>query len=83
MMFDSKRNLAVVKILEILSSSYSKSGMYSNLFREVRCSHSTLQSALRDLIDGRFIEKGGGYMVTEKGRELLQAYKRMANLINS
>lgn len=83
MLFDSSKNKCILTILIVLVHLPSS---YSALFRKTKVSHVTLQTALKELLEKKLIErvenKGFGiqYSITEKGRLVLRRMKYLANI---
>ena len=65
-------------ILEVLAILNKRKSKYSIMFKESRVSHITLQRALKQLINKKFIKRHDighmnvDYEITEKGKGLLK-----------
>jgi len=75
MIFDFAETRCILEILKILNTRESK---YSIMFKETKVSHTTLQSVLKELEEGKFLIKHNkghmdvDYEITEKGKRLLK-----------
>ncbi len=75
MIFDTKEIFCIFQILLFLNKN---KGKYNQMFRMTGVSHTTLQRALREPLDKRFIKKHNighmnvDYEITEKGKKLLE-----------
>ena len=75
MILDTKEASCIIQILFLLIKKKSK---YSQMFKITKVSHTTLQSALKELINKKFIRKYDighmkvDYEITDKGKRLLK-----------
>ncbi len=68
-MFDTAKDLCLMKVLRMLEKERAR---YSEMFRQTRASHETLQNILRYLLERKFISKEEkGYGISEEGKRLL------------
>lgn len=86
MILDTAEAKCIINILKILSKGKSK---YSTMFKETKASHTTLQSVLKELVEGKFIiKKDIGHMnvdyeISKEGEklfDLLVKVKRLENI---
>ena len=84
MIFEFAKNQCTLEILQILSNKKTK---YSEMFRKTKVSHTTLQSALKELIEKEFVLKYNighqnvDYEITIKGKNLFKMLYQLKTLI--
>lgn len=85
MIFKSKENECLFKILKILNKGKSK---YSIMFKETKISHTTLQRVLNYLIKQKFVKKYNlghmnvDYKISSNGKRLLKKLKELKEILN-
>lgn len=78
-------NRCILGVLSLLNKGKSK---YSDMFKETKVSHTTLQAVLKGLEAKKFIKKHDvghmkvNYEITEKGRELLGILLKLKESLN-
>ena len=84
MIFEFTETRCILEILGILSARNSK---YSEMFKKIKVSHTTLQSVLRKLVQKQFVIKHNlghqnvSYELTSKGKELLEILLQLYRLV--
>jgi len=78
MLFDTAKEKCIIEILNILERRKTS---YSNLFRETKVSHITLQNALSELSQDKFITKAEEYGITDKGKKLLRKLEELKEIL--
>lgn len=74
MIIDTQESKCIIGVLKLLNKGKSR---YTEMFKDTKVSHTTLQRALKELERKKFIKKYDighmkvDYEVTKKGRELL------------
>ncbi len=58
--------------LEILKLLNGKKRTYSEMFRKVKMSHTTLQRVLNAFVEIDVIDKEGNFSITDKGKKLMK-----------
>ena len=83
MIFDFKEISCILEVLKILNKRSSK---YTLMFRKTKVSHITLQKALKELAEKKFIIKYNkghqdvDYEISEKGRKVLNLLLQLKEL---
>lgn len=78
MIFDNVENKCLLSVLRILKKKETR---YSDLFRETKVSHTTLQKVLKDLESHKFISKDGFYSIGAQGKEFLNKLEELEKFV--
>ena len=84
MLLDTKEAKCILQVLLIMNNKKSK---YNLMFRKTKVSHTTLQKALKELNEKKFIKKYDighkkvDYQITDKGKRLLEYLLKLQEIL--